>query len=540
MNYKINGIEYKTDKDLTILDAIEEINKDKEYIAAIVNGYVVDLRYKILPDDKIDLISKYSNIGKKIYSSSLSMILIIAVKEILGDVKINVEYSIGDGLYISIKDHKVSRDETSKIEKRMREIAESAIDIKKERVSRDVAISLYKAEGYMEKLELIETLDLEYVDIYLVKGRVFSFDKPLVPNTSFVDKFKLIAYHPGIVIQYPNNPNLNGKYFMKFEEQVSLSKIYSSSKKWTDLMGIKYAGNLNRAVIEGKMDNLILVNETFYNNQLAQCAKDIIDKNMQIVLIAGPSSSGKSTTAKKLAIQLAVYGKNTFIISTDNYFIDRDKTPVNKYGHRDYENVKAIDLDRLNEDLLDLLEGEEIELPSFNFISGKSERSNKKIKLDEGILIIEGIHSLNPILSKYIPQKNKYKIYVSALTQINIDSHNRISSSDARLIRRIVRDKNFRGYDPIETISSWDNVRRGEREYIFPFQENADFYMDTSLIYEFNALKNEAIDALNTIDVTSKYYYKANDLKKLLSHFIGLDDLSIITKDSILREFIGD
>lgn len=305
-------------------------------------------------------------------------------------------------------------------------------------------------------------------------------------------------------------------------------------------MGIKYAGSLNKAVLEGKMDNLILVNETFYNNQLAQCAKDIIDKNMQIVLIAGPSSSGKSTTAKKLAIQLAVYGKNTFIISTDNYFIDRDKTPINKYGQKDFENVKAIDLDLLNEDLLELLEGEEIELPSFNFIKGKREKSDKTIKLDEGILIIEGIHSLNPILSKYIPQKNKYKIYVSALTQINIDSHNRISSSDARLIRRIVRDKNYRGYDPIETIESWDNVRRGEREYIFPFQENADFYMDTSLIYEFNALKNEAMEALDTIDKSSKYYYKANDLKKLLSHFIGIDDLSTITKDSILREFIGE
>ncbi|MDD7463873.1 MAG: nucleoside kinase [Anaerococcus sp.] len=537
MNYKINGEEYKSEDPINILNAIKEINNDREYIGAIANGRIVGLKHKITPGEDIELISKYSNIGKKIYSTSLSMILIIAVKEVLGDVKINVEYSLGDGIYISIQDHKVSRSETKLIDQKMREIVKSAIEIDKEKVSKNVAISLYKAEGYYEKIELIETLGLEYVDIYLVGGRVFSFDKPLVPDTSFIDKFKLIAYHPGIVIQYPSKKGLN---FPKFEEQVSLSKIYSSSKKWTDLMGIKYAGSLNRAILEGKMDNLILVNETFYNNQLAQCAKDIIDKNMQIVLIAGPSSSGKSTTAKKLAIQLAVYGKNTFIISTDNYFIDRDKTPLNKYGQKDFENVKAIDLDLLNEDLLELLEGEEIELPSFNFIKGKREKSDKTIKLDEGILIIEGIHSLNPILSKYIPQKNKYKIYVSALTQINIDSHNRISSSDARLIRRIVRDKNYRGYDPIETIESWDNVRRGEREYIFPFQENADFYMDTSLIYEFNALKNEAMEALDTIDKTSKYYYKANDLKKLLSHFIGIDDLSTITKDSILREFIGE
>lgn len=537
MNYKINDKEYESQENINILKAIETINQDKEYIAAIVNGYVVDLRYEILDGDEIILISKYSNTGKKIYSSSLSMILIIAVKEVLGDVNINVEYSIGDGLYISIEDHKVSRKETKLIYNKMLEISKAAIEIKKERVSKNVAISLYKSENYLEKLELIETLGLDYVDIYLVKGRVFSFDKPLVPDTSFIDQFNLILYYPGIIIQYPDKKGLG---FPKFKEQVSLSKIYASSKKWTDLMEIKYAGNLNRTVLEGKMDNLILVNEAFYNKQLADCAADIIDKNMQIVLIAGPSSSGKSTTAEKLAIQLAVYGKNTFIISTDNYFIDRDKTPLNEFGQKDYENVNAIDLDKLNADLLDLLEGEEIELPSYNFISGKRERSNKKIKLDEGILIIEGIHSLNPLVSKYIPQKNKYKIYVSALTQINIDSHNRISSSDARLIRRIVRDKNYRGYDPVETIESRDNVRRGEKEYIFPFQENADFYMDTSLIYEFNALKNEAMDALNTIDETSKFYYKANDLKKLLSHFIGLDDLSIITRDSILREFLGE
>ncbi|MDD7306176.1 MAG: nucleoside kinase [Peptoniphilaceae bacterium] len=537
MNYKINGIEYKNEKNQTIQEAIENINKAKEYIAAIVNGRVVDLKEPIFDNDQIELISKYSNIGNKIYSTSLSMLLIIAVKEVLGDLKVNVEYSIGDGIYISIDNYKITREETFLIDKKMRELQTLAIEINKERVSKNVAISIFKAEGYIEKVALIESLNLDYVDIYLVNGRAFSFDKALVADTSFVDKFRLIPYYPGIVIQYPNKECKN---LPKFEEQVSLSKIYSTSKKWTDLMGIKYAADLNRAVLDGKMDKLILVNETYYNNQLALCAKDIIEKNMQIVLIAGPSSSGKSTTAEKLAIQLAVYGKNTFIISTDDYFIDRDKTPINEYGHKDYENVKAIDLERLNEDLLELLEGKEIELPSFNFISGKREKSNKKIKLDEGILIIEGIHSLNPILSKYIPQKNKYKIYVSALTQINIDSHNRISSSDARLIRRIVRDKNFRGYNPIETIEAWDNVRRGEREYIFPFQENADFYMDTSLIYEFNALKNEAIKALDTIDKTSKYYYKANDLKKLLSHFIGLDDLSIITNDSILREFIGD
>ncbi|MGO3018971.1 MAG: nucleoside kinase, partial [Anaerococcus sp.] len=522
MIYKIDGIEYKTDKSLNILQAIEKKNKEKIYIAAIVNGEVKDLNHKLSNNDEIYLVSKYSNIGKQIYSSSLSMILILAVKEVLGDVNVNVEYSIGNGLYISIKDYVVNRKDVDLIDQKMKEYIESAHPINKERVSSDIAINLFKAEGYSEKIELIETLDLDYIDLYLVGGRAFSFDKPLAPNTSFMNDYKLLAYYPGIIIQYPSE---KGDEDSEFVEQVSLTKMYSSSKKWTELMGVKYAGNLNKAILEGRMDNLILVNETFYNNQLAKCAKDVIDNNMQIVLIAGPSSSGKTTTAEKLAIQLAVYGKNTFIISTDDYFIDRDKTPVNEFGYKDYENVNAIDLDQLNKDLLDLLEGEEIELPSYNFIKGKREKSDKKIKLDDGILIIEVIHSLNPVLSKYIPEKNKYKIYVSALTQINVDSHNRISSSDSRLIRRIVRDKNYRGYTPIETIESWDNVRRGERKYIFPFQENADFYMDTSLIYEFNALKNEAIEALDSIDKSSKCYYKSRDLKKLLNNFIGIEDL---------------
>lgn len=520
----------------SILQALEGKNLDKEYIAAIVNGEIEDLNKEIHLGDEIFLVSKYSNIGKKIYSSSLSMVLILAIKEVLGDMKVNIEHSIGDGLYISIDDYKISRRDISLIDERMKELINKAIPIKKERVSATVAKNLFKAEGYLEKIELIESLNYDYVDIYIVNGKVFSFDKPLLANTSFLKEYKLIPYHPGLVIQYPSK---KGGKIEEFVEQVSMSKTYSSSKTWTDLMEIRYAGNLNKTILEDRMDNLIKVNETYYNNQLAKCARDIIDQKMQIILIAGPSSSGKSTTAEKLAIQLAVYGKNTYIISTDDYFIDRDKTPINEYGQKDFENIRSVDLDQLNADLLDLLEGKEVEIPSYNFIKGKREKSDKKIKLEDGILIIEGIHSLNPLLSQHIPEKNKYKIYVSALTQINIDSHNRISSSDSRLIRRIVRDKNYRGYDPQETLEAWDNVRRGERHYIFPFQDDADFYMDTSLIYEFNALKNEAIEALNTVDEDSKYYYKANDLKKLLSNFIGIKDLSSIPKDSILREFIG-
>lgn len=538
MKFKFNNELIDLNESISIYEFINDKNENNKYLAAIVNGVVEDLHYVIKENDQIELISRYSNIGKKIYSSSLSLIFILAAKKVILDKKINVEYSLGDGLYISIEDHKIKHNEAKKIQEEMKKLVASNIEIKKERVSANIAISLFKSEGYEEKIELIETLNLEYVDLYLVEGKAFSFDKVLVPNTSFIDRFMIKSYYPGLIILYPIKEN---EAIPKFKEQVNLSRVYANSRYRTDLLKIKYAGNLNKAILNDKMENLIKVNETYYNNQLAKCARDIIERNMNIVMIAGPSSSGKSTTAKKLAIQLAVYGKNTFIISTDDYFIDRDKTPLNEFGEKDFESISSIDFKKFNEDLLDLLEGKEINLPSYNFLTGKSEISSRKVALeDNNILIVEGIHSLNPVLSKSVPEKNKFKIYVSALTQINIDSHNRISSSDARLIRRIVRDNNFRGYTTEETLKIWDNVRRGECRYIFPYQENADFYMDTSLLYEFNALKNQAIKDLSMVDKDSEYYYKALDLINLLNNFIAIDDLTVIARDSILREFIGD
>ena len=307
------------------------------------------------------------------------------------------------------------------------------------------------------------------------------------------------------------------------------------------MLGINYASDLNNLVENKKIESLINVNEAYYNNQLSKCAKDIIDNNMNIVMLAGPSSSGKTTTAKKLAIQLAVLGKDAFVISTDDYFVDRNKTPLDENGNKDYESIDAIDLYSLNEDLLNLLEGKKVILPSFNFIKGIRTLSNKKIIMRENtVLIIEGIHALNPKLTDYIPEKNKYKIYVSVLTGINIDSTNRISSTETRLIRRIVRDNKYRGYKTLDTLKSWDNVKLGEEKYIFPYQNRADFYVDSSLIYEYNALKKYAIECLKQVSKDSKYYYMVDRLQNILSYFVQMEDTKIIDDHSILREFIGE
>ncbi|MDO4661875.1 MAG: nucleoside kinase [Tissierellia bacterium] len=540
MNYKIFDKNYETIKDITIKEAIFNEKIGGNYIAAIIDGEIVSLNNKIKDNDKINLIDRYSDIGNSIYVDTLSLIFILATKKVFRDknIRVNLEFSIGNGLYTTIENSNITHECIKEIQDEMYNIINRDIPIEKEVVSDKVAKSLFEAEEYYEKIDLLESLNKKQVEIAIVDGKVFTFDNILAPSTSYIDKFKIISYYPGIVIMYPD---INTKQISKFEEQANISKVFSVSRKWTESLGVRFAGNLNQYVNNNSMDYLIDVNESYYNIQLYKCANIIASQDdLKIILISGPSSSGKTTTANRLKIELGVYGKKPVIISTDDYFLDRDKTPINDKGYKDFENIDAIDIEKLNKDLLLLLEGKEVELPKFNFVTGKSEPSGRKIKLDHKYpLIIEGIHSLNPRLSSGIPEKNKFKIYVSALTQVNIDSHNRIRTSDSRLIRRIVRDQNFRGYSPEYTLKVWQNVRDGEEKYIFPFQENADFYIDTSLVYEFNALKHEAIEDLSKIEKTSKFYPKARRLISLLNNFISLKDKNMIPKNSILREFIG-
>lgn len=539
MEVKLEGKNYKLDREKSLADFLEDIDKEKKYLAALVNDRMVDLNTILKDGDNISLISRYSDLGRKIYTSSISLLFILASKEVLGDdSKALIEYSVGDGIYVSLEGKSLKNQAIKEISQKMEDLAGENIKIERETVSAKVAKTLFLAEGYDEKVELLESLGLENVDIYLVKGKVFSFNSLLVPSTSYLKEFRLLPYYPGLVILYPTVENLKR---MDFNEQADIVKVNSTSRKWTELIDVRFAGRLNKLCQEGKLDRLIRINETYYNNQIHLCSRRIVDADIRIILIAGPSSSGKTTTARKLANQMAVFGKDAYVISTDDYYVDRVKTPLNDKGEYDFESIYAIDLKRLNDDLLALLEGEEIYLPSYDFISGKSKKSDRKIRLNENnLVIVEGIHSLNPLLTQKIPDKNKYKIYVSALTQVNIDSQNRISSSDARLIRRIVRDSNFRGYTAEENLAMWENVRKGEKENIFPYQENADFYLDSSLVYEFNALKLDAVKRLEEVEIGSKYYYKAMELKRLLDNFVGLKNFDAIPNDSIMREFIGD
>lgn len=513
-------------------------NNFKDYILANVNGKIVDLNYEISQDDKIDLIKKYTHIANLSYESTIALICMLAIEKIYKNKKVNIEYSVNNCLYLSVENFKILHKDIEKIKKEMENLIKEDFPIVKKTYKKTEALKIFKANDDLDKYNLLNSLNLNEINIYDVKDKFYFFTNYLCPKSSWIEDFDIIYYHPGILINYKKSENSK---LLDFKEQINIPKIYERSKRWTNLLGINFASDLNELVINDKIESLVNVNETYYNNQLNKCAKDIIANNMNIVMLAGPSSSGKTTTAKKLAIQLAVLGKDAYVISTDDYFVDRNKTPLDENGNKDFESIDAIDLHSLNEDLLDLLEGKEVILPSFNFIKGIRTLSNKKIKMkDNTILIIEGIHALNPKLTDYIPEKNKYKIYVSVLTGINIDSTNRISSTETRLIRRIVRDNKYRGYDTLETLKSWDKVKLGEQKYIFPYQNRADFYIDSSLIYEYNALKKYAIECFKQVSKNSKYYYMVDRLENILSYFVEIENTKIIDDHSILREFIGE
>lgn len=513
-------------------------NNFKDYILSNVKGKIVDLNYEISQDDKIDLIKKYTHIANLSYESTIALICMLAIEKIYKNKKVNIEYSVNNCLYLSVENFKILHKDIEKIKKEMENLIKEDFPIVKKTYKKTDALKIFKENDDLDKYNLLNSLNLNEINIYDVKDKFYFFTNYLCPKSSWIEDFDIIYYHPGILINYKKSENSK---LLDFKEQINIPKIYERSKRWTNLLGINFASDLNELVINDKIESLVNVNETYYNNQLNKCAKDIIANNMNIVMLAGPSSSGKTTTAKKLAIQLAVLGKDAYVISTDDYFVDRNKTPLDENGNKDFESIDAIDLHSLNEDLLNLLEGKEVILPSFNFIKGIRTLSNKKIKMkDNTILIIEGIHALNPKLTDYIPEKNKYKIYVSVLTGINIDSTNRISSTETRLIRRIVRDNKYRGYDTLETLKSWDKVKLGEQKYIFPYQNRADFYVDSSLIYEYNALKKYAIECFKQVSKNSKYYYMVDRLENILSYFVEIGNTKIIDDHSILREFIGE
>lgn len=534
---------YEVKENCKLYDIAKDIFKEdyKKYLAAKVNNKIQDLvsgKYK--ENDVIEFIDIKDVDGHRIYVRTLIFIFVKACRDLFESYNVLIEHSLNKGLYTEFSNiDDVNQDVIKRIKNKMNEIISMERPINPKFLTVNEAYEIFKRQGMSDKIELLKHWNNEYIRVYEMDGYYDNFYGYVAPNTNVINKYNLRLFYPGIIINYPteeNNFNLP-----EYIEQRKLSRVFKEAEKWGKIMDVAYVGTLNNKIDDNSIYDLIRVNEALHEKKIAYMADDITsDKNIKIVLIAGPSSSGKTTFAQRLSIQLRANGKKTYALSLDDYFVDRELTPKDEFGNYDYETIDALDLELFNEQLLSLMTCHPVKIPVFNFLTGQREYTREAVTLTKDhIIIIEGIHGLNDELTSHIPQNNKYKIYISALTQLNIDNHNRISTSDLRLIRRIVRDHKHRGNSVIRTMSLWENVIKGTEKYIFPFQENADAIFNSALVYELCVLKKYAVPLIEEITVESEYYPERQRLLKFLSYFKTIEDEFPIPNNSILREFIG-
>ncbi len=543
------GMRIEVPEGTTILEVIpqvkdllqEKYGSTDNVIAARVDGHLVDLHYKLKKDAKLDFIDAHTVTGRRIIERSYVFLLTLAARDVLGNENVLVEHSYNQGLYGRLRDREITYGELEKIKETMWEYVKKGLKFEYVEMDREEAIELFEKEGRDDKVRLFSTLHSKYVTLYKAEGTDY-YDYvflPLVPDTSYLNAFDLIIYPPGFVLVLPEVKNYRKP--AKFEEIVMLYKAFQEHRNWLTLMGLQDVGALNKAIVSGKAKDIIMVAEALQEKKIAQIADMIADSidDVRLVLIAGPSSSGKTTFSKRLGVQLRVNGIKPIVISTDDYFVPRDKTPRDEEGRPDFDSIKAMDIEFFNQQLMALLKGEEIELPRYNFVRGVRERSGKFVRLEKNsVIVVEGIHALNPITTAEIPGYTKFKIYVSALTQLNIDDHNRIPTTDARLIRRMVRDSLFRGYGVIDTLRQWPLVRRGEDRYIFPYQEEADVFFNSALPYELSVLRPLVEPLLQAVPKLYPEYAEAERLLKFIRHFEPLST-TFVPRTSLLREFVG-
>lgn len=532
-------VEYKNGE--SIVEIIKrEFKNYKRFLGAVVNAELKSLYYKPKADDEIVLLDIENSLGLRIYTTSLSMIYAYAIKSLYPNMNTVIEHYVGSTIYTQkIGEEPFTIEEVKSIEKRMREIVKENIDIKMEKWNSEKAIDYYSKIKREDVVKLLETSKAMDVNMYRMDNFLEKFEGVLVPSSEFIEKFELSYYYPGLLIRFPSSDK-NFEIDID-EEEAKLAKTFQDHTKDAHIIGVNYVGELNDKILSGKSRDLILVSESFLDMRIRDIAIKIAeDSAKRVVLISGPSSSGKTTFAQKLKIALTMYGLNSIEISTDDYFVDRKMTPKNPDGTYDFETIDAVDIESLNRDIIKLIESGETEKRSFDFIEGKPIFTGEKHELgSSGIIIIEGIHALNPILSKDVPNRNKLKLYLSALTTMNIDSMNRLSTTDVRFLRRMVRDVRTRGRDVSTSLNEWENVRKGEDKYVFPFQEEADIMINTSLFYEIAVLKKHAMALLEKVPESDRNYVRANRLMDMLRYFVSIEDDAMIPNISLIREFIG-
>lgn len=509
---------------------------------AVRDGKIRELFKKVDRDCTVDFLTLADNTGHKTYNRTAILIFMKAVHEVVGVDKIErikVEFSIGNGLYCSKKgDFDVTDELVAKIKARMQEYVDRDLYVMKRSYSLDEAKRIFAEQNMPDKVKLFKYRGSSTVNVYNLDGYKDYYYGYMLPSTGYVKHFDLQKYDDGFMLILPERKNPN--MVNEFKPLPKLYNAMSMAGDWGGKLGVDTVADLNDAIRAGKFGELVLVQEALQERRISEIASDIVARGgVKFVMIAGPTSSGKTSFSHRLSIQLRTHGLVPHAIGVDDYFVDREKTPLQPNGDYDFECLEAIDIKQFNEDMLKLLDGERVELPTFNFVTGKREyKGNFKQLGPDDVLVIEGIHGLNDKMSYALPEDSKYKIYISELTSLNIDEHNRIPTTDGRLLRRLVRDARTRGATAKRTIGMWDAVRRGEEENIFPFQESADATFNSALIYELAVLKQYAEPLLYSIERGEPEYFEAVRLLKFLSYFLGVDTQGL-PNNSIVREFVG-
>lgn len=527
----------------TLQDVIidQKIDIGNPILGAMVNNTLKELDYLVYKPKTVRFIDYRHPDGKRMYMRSLSFVLFKAAVDLYPDEKLQIEHAVSNGLYCELG--KIISDDAhmnmvEQLRIRMQEIIEEDIPFTREEMRTEYALRLFEEFGLDDKCTLMRTRKQFYSSVYKLDNVVNYFYGYLLPSSGYLKKFDLVKYYEGMLLVAPKDDN--PQELSDIVIQNKLFEIFQEFKEWVEIIGVPNVGQLNLATQNGKISEIIKISEALQEKKLA-CIADMIDKRkeeLKVVLISGPSSSGKTTFAKRLSIQLSVIGFKPIVLSMDNYFVDREHTPRDKNGDYDFESPQALDIKLFNENMLDLFEGKEIDLPKFSFSTGQRSYNGTKLKLDtNSIILVEGIHGLNPLISEMIPNNRKFKVYVSALTPLSIDSNNRISTTDNRLIRRMVRDYSYRGYSALETMQRWPSVRAGEEKHIFPFQEEADVMFNTALLFELGVLKKWVEPILKEVPPIVPEYSEAKRLLKFLSYILPIAEKEI-PPTSILREFL--
>ncbi len=514
---------------------------DNDILLVIFGGILFELYHKCPGDGEITFITAKSKIGQMTYERSAVFMMLKAFYSICSDVEgfeVIVDYTLGGGYYCYLKGGVQATPELlSQVKKQMEVYRDENIPITKKSILTRDAIDLFHNIGMRSKEQLFQFRMTASVNVYSMGDFVNYFYGFMVINTSYIKHFDLVPYGDGFVLMLPTRKDPH--HVAPFVPLDKLYEVQHTSSKWASKIGCSSIGSLNEMIMNGYSDDLILMQEALFEKTIGNIAMDVAQKNKKIVMIAGPSSSGKTTFSRRLSIQLRALGLTPHPISVDNYFRDRDQAPLDENGKKDFESIKCVDIEQFNSDMLKLLNGETIQLPRYNFFTGTREYKGDFCKLSANdVLVIEGIHCLNDEMSSSLPDDAKYRIYISSLTQINVDSHNRIPTTDGRLLRRIVRDNRTRGYRAKDTIAMWDSVRKGENKNIFPYQESADVMVNSSMIYELPVLKIFASPLLFQIKKGEPEYQEAKRLLKFLDYILPISP-ELIPQNSIIREFIG-